>query len=75
MTAIDKDLDHRAKVRHVDDFVSLAKVYLFDTGNPFEFRNEREKTEFMAKFLELGHDDVTFARCKCRGAKRRKWWS
>jgi hypothetical protein len=69
------EIKKRLKIKHVEDFMSLARIYLFDTGSPFEFRSDEEEIEFMTKFLELGHDHTHFPRCKCRGDKKRKWWN
>lgn len=70
----EKLLDVNRKNKHAEDFMILARKYLFDTGNPFEFRSAKEEQEFMLKFAEMGHDHVKFARCKCRGDKQRRWW-
>jgi hypothetical protein len=71
---VSKELDYRRKVKHVDDFMKLARIYLFDTANPFEFRNAEDEAECRAKFEKLGHTDFAFARCKCRGEKNRRRW-
>jgi hypothetical protein len=66
-------IDKKRQDKHAVDFMTLAREYLFDTGNPLEFRNDAEEKEFYQKFNAMGHDHVEFTWCKCRKAEFRRY--